>query len=307
MSVDVKKFVEDKGCTLFGSHLKGTATEKSDVDVLCQVPPVKNVQEMVAIARDIAKKFELTSPVLMRPASYTGFVFGTRDGVPYEIYLCTGDYCDKYLKYYVLIDMALKDKLTNEAKSRVVELKELAEKVGVYGDEGGIPGVAIETLAASGKDPSEAAHVGYPAVKLPITGTDPFRFTFEINRIIFALALDGKVKSYTEYLSYWGIPNATYEKHQVNYVDLIAYLSLMKRYGISLTTAFSIGVFSKNQNLVIGYWPKGIVSNINMPPTYKNEEIVEGNIGVRRIYPSVNLGDFISIRNSISKGIIKLY
>jgi uncharacterized protein len=71
IAVPILKRNDIKKAALFGSHAKGTATTKSDVDILVRIPKKKSLYDVVGIKLDLedalGKKVDLVDYKLIRP------------------------------------------------------------------------------------------------------------------------------------------------------------------------------------------------------------------------------------------------
>ena len=169
---------EPKLYGLFGSVLKGTYVEGSDVDyaVYMTRTPLQDAKKVLDKAYFAIK------------TAYGLVVYGEVEKVPVDLYFVNPD--TTFHAFY--IDGLYACELTDEKRQRVQEWKRVGKAIGAYGEFGGVPGIALETMAVR--------NLGADAFRwhyLPIKGMEAaqagnaFGRTFYVNQMLYYDVVSG--------------------------------------------------------------------------------------------------------------------
>ena len=175
---------------LFGSVLKGTYTEYSDVDYAVWMPGNFSVDKHVKPLFDRV--------FYMLNTNYGIIAHGMVENTFVDVYYLKRDV--RFHAFYV--DGELSCLLSDKQKGEATELKKVGRKVGAYGEFGGVPGIAVEYATYT----SNLRNIGVEEILLwrylPIKSLmgyaagNVFGRTYRVNQVIFSDAVrngyDGK-------------------------------------------------------------------------------------------------------------------
>lgn len=265
---------------LFGSKLKGTWSEGSDIDI---VYVANTVQEAL---QDFEREHKPKLYMISQLGCVTYVNAVGSDDIEYELYMltCNSPHARQILAQ-VAMDMEIAKKIQERGlASRVIELKDKLKKCGVYGNYYGVPGILIELMLIRDLPPT-VLYGGLPEV---------VRLGFDYNRVIAMSCINetpsgDALMNYLRYVSPY--------KHSVfrldNIVDVAVMKAVLKMFEplavpIALNYAFATRV---GNAVVVGYRDVDIPISVTVPPT-NGTVYVEGHYGVVAKKISVDLSKF---------------
>lgn len=253
---------------LFGSVLKGTQIDSSDVDIIYKA---RDVREAL---KAFEKEYKPDIYIISRGRCVT-YVDAYASGKEYEVYIITcSDSLAKSVMSMADEDAKLAVKLSDEEKNKVRWYKETLSKCGVYGNYYGVPGVLIERMVAN-KWP-ETVLFGFA----PHT-THTFRFGYDYNR---AIALDciktqpsgDPLSIYLRYVSPY-----VHSVFNLEYVfDLPVMLAVLHTFKWKVRSVMEYAFATRiNNSVVVGYRNVYLPVEVHIPPRHE-DHYIEGHYGV---------------------------
>lgn len=253
---------------LFGSLLKGTWDRYSDIDFAVVMP------------EDYYQKLDVYTKLLDRTfyrvkVPYGEIVYGDIARTDVSLYFVKRD--KNLHSFYV--DGILACELNDSDKEYVKQLKSKLRSVGVYGEYGGVPGVAIETAVLQNRKTGVPLHdillwdyLPLPTLEGYVAG-NAFGRTFYINQLIAHYEVFGIGKtSYEEYLS----EISKRRGYTVEYVKIREYLPSSLVYTAYVRSLFEIIGIERGRYLgklvgVFGAYTNGYIFGLALPRVYRGK------------------------------------